>query len=135
MIADAKTTILSIGGVLDDDVDIRILPQFISDRYMGAIKKNYNIIILSTGQYIVVCTESNNTISIFKHGVIKNVNNFCNIPKDVFQSGRRYTGEDISIIKYFTFCKEKNRKWMGKMAVDHINRDRGDNRKVNLRLE
>jgi hypothetical protein len=94
----------------------------------------YYVIFLSTGKYIVVRTESNNTISIFTQGSIKNVNNFCNIPKDVFQSGRGYTGENKSVIKYFTFCKEKNRKWMGKMAVDHINQDRGDNRKVNLRL-
>jgi hypothetical protein len=88
MIADAKTAILSIGGVLDDDVDIRILPQFILDRYMGAIKKNYIIIILSTCEYIVVRTKSNNTISIFTQSWIKNVNSFCNLPKDVFQSGR-----------------------------------------------
>jgi hypothetical protein len=71
---------------------------------------------------------------MYLHGLIKNVNNNCSIPKENFQSGRRYSGENKSIITYFTFCEEKNRKWIGRMAVDHINRDRGDNRKVNLRL-
>jgi hypothetical protein len=133
-IADAKTTILSNGGVLDDNVDIRILPQFISDKYMGSINKNCIIIVLPTGEYISVRTESNKSISIYSHGSIKNVNNNCSIQKDFFQSGRQYSGENKSVITYFTFCEEKNRKWIGRMAVDHINRDRGDNRKVNLRL-
>ncbi len=59
MIMDAKTAILRIGGVLDDNVDIRILPQFILDKYMGAINKNCIIIVLLTGKYISMCTKSN----------------------------------------------------------------------------
>jgi hypothetical protein len=60
--------------------------------------------------------------------------NCCIIPKDTLQSGKKYRSNNQNVINYFMFCKEKNRKWIGKMAVDHMNRDRGDNRKVNLRL-
>ncbi len=49
-IADTKATILSIGGVLDDDVEIWRLPQFVMNRYMGPINKNYLYLILSTGE-------------------------------------------------------------------------------------
>ncbi len=133
-IADAKAAILSIGAVLDDNVEFFILPQFVSDKFMGAINKNCIIVVLSSGEYIFVRTGLNKTISAYLLGLIKNINNVCNIPKEMFQSGIQYSRENKSVISYFTFCEEKNRKWIGKMAVDHINRDRGDNRKVILRL-
>jgi hypothetical protein len=134
MIADTKATILSIGGVLDDDVEIWRLPQFVMNRYVGHINKNYIYLILSTGENVITCTESNNTVSMFTRGTEKNSNNHCIIPKDVFQTEKQYRNSNQSIINYFSFCEEKNRKWIGKMGVDHMNRDRGDNRKVNLRL-
>jgi hypothetical protein len=133
-IADAKAAILSTGAVLDDDVEFMILPKFVSDNFMGETNKNCIIVVLSTGEYINVRTKLNKTISIFSHGLIKNVTNGIGIPKEMFVSGKGYFKENKSVITYFSFCKEKNRKWLRRMAVDHINRDRGDNRKVNLRL-
>jgi hypothetical protein len=39
-IADTKAAFLSIGGVLDDDVEIWRLPQFVMNKYMRPINKN-----------------------------------------------------------------------------------------------
>ncbi len=135
-IADIKTAILRMGGVLDADMGIRKYPQFLLEKYMceDVIRKNYIYVILSTGENVFMRTESDNTVSIFTIGTRYHNTNSCNIPGVVFQSGKRYASENQSIINYFTFCEKENRKWLGRMEVDHMNRDRGDNRKVNLRL-
>ena len=52
-IVDAKAAILSIGAVLDDDVEFMILPKFVSDNFMGETNKNCVIVVLSTGEYIM----------------------------------------------------------------------------------
>jgi hypothetical protein len=133
-IADTKTAILRMGGVLDADVGISKCPQFLLDRYMSVIQKKNIYVILSTGENVFMRTESDNIVSIFTKGTRYHYTNACSIPGAVFQSGKRYSSENQNVINYFTFCEKKNRKWLGRMAVDHMNRDSGDNRKVNLRL-
>ncbi len=133
---DTKTTILRMGGVLDADVSIRKCPQLLLNKYIrdDVIRKNYIFVILSTGETVFMRTESDNTESINTRGTRYRCDNNLRVPTGVLESGKRYTRNNLGIVIHFTFCKKENRKWLGRMELDHMNRDRGDNRKVNLRL-
>ncbi len=89
--------------------------------------------ILSTGETVFMRTESDNKVSINTRGTRYHCNNNSTVPSAVCESGKQYSGGN-SIFIHFTFCKKVNRMWLGRTGVDHMNRDRGDNRKVNLRL-
>jgi hypothetical protein len=59
-------------------------------------------------------TELNNTVSMLTRGTGNYNTNHCIIPPKVLQSGIYYRTTNQSVINYFTFCKEKNRKWIWK---------------------
>ncbi len=115
-IADTMAAILGIGGVLDDDVEIYRLPEFVMNAYTGPINKKYLYLILSIGENVIMRTESNNTVSMLTRGTGNYNTNHCTIPPKVLQSGTYYRSVNQNVINYFTFCEEKNRKWIRKMA-------------------
>jgi hypothetical protein len=85
-------------------------------------------VIFLTGESVFVPTELDNTLLIQTRPTRYHHNNQMNIPTGYFESGKSAAYDILSTVVHYSFCKQ----WLGRMEIDHMNGDRGDNRKVNL---
>jgi hypothetical protein len=129
-IEDTKTAIIKMGGVLDANVSVRECPECNMNKYYSGevIQGKCIFVIFSTGESVFVRTELDNTLLIQTRPTRYHHNNQMNIPTGFFKSGKSTAYDILSTVVHYSFCIQ----WLGRMEINHMNRDRGDNRKVNL---
>ncbi len=140
-ISNVKKALIDNGAIFKDDVMIREIGCHLWDYYYpnNEIKDNNIQVILSSGESVLARTSDKKTVEIYTVGTDRDKTSrykYFGIAEGVLKKGievEKRKRMHMQRLVFFTFCDEKVIPWMHHGHIDHINRNRSDNRFVNLR--